>query len=169
MPVSTALRTATRTAAPTDAPSTRAWLAGLAGLALLALASLPAGAQNMIESGEFVVHYNALPTTQLPPEVARAYNITRSPNRALLNISVQRRAGDGTPEAITAEVQAAATNLTGQRRDLAVREVRDQGAIYYLSETRVTHLETLTFNVVVQPAGASAPITLQFQQQFFTE
>ena len=152
MPVSTALPVALRRAA-----------------FLLALAIAPVHAQHMVESGEFVVHYNALPTTQLPPEVARSYSITRSPNRALLNISVQRRAADGTPASATAQVQASATNLTGQRRELAVREVRDQGAIYYLSETRVSNLETLIFDVVVQPEGAAAPITLRFQQQFFTE
>lgn len=148
----------------------RASIRTACGVALAAVAALlPVQAQNMVESGEYVVHYNALPTTQLSPEVARSYSITRSPNRALLNVSVQRKLAGDTNPAVTASVQAAATNLTGQRRNLAVREVREGDAIYYLSETGISHRETLVFDVVVLPEGASAPITLRFQQQFFTE
>lgn len=149
--------------------------AALMATALLALAPLPATAQdamdspNTVESGDYVVHFNALPTTQVPPEAAKAYRITRSPNRGLLNIAVQRRGAAGATQAVTAEVQASATNLTGQRRDLSVREVRDGGAIYYLAETGVSNRETLTFEVTVLPAEASQPITLRFQQQFFTD
>jgi hypothetical protein len=148
--------------------------AALVATALLALAPPHATAQdamdspNMVESGDYVVHFNALPTTQIPPEAAQAYRITRSPNRGLLNIAVQRKS-TGTNQAVTAEVQASATNLTGQRRDLSVREVRDGGAIYYLAETGVSNRETLIFEVTVLPSGATQPITLRFQQQFFTE
>ena len=50
----------------------------LCGLAL----ALPAAAENSVRSGDLVVHYNAVPTTSLTPEVARQYAITRSANRA---------------------------------------------------------------------------------------
>jgi|SRR5690606_11419683 len=147
----------------------------LMATALLALAPIHAataqdamGSPNMVESGGYVVHFNAVPTTQIPPEAARSYRITRSPNRALLNIAVQKK-GEAANQAVAAEVQASATNLTGQRRDLSVREVRDGGSIYYLAETGISHLETLNFEVAVLPAEASQPITLRFQQQFFTD
>src|SRR5690606_12271439 len=97
----------------------------LMATALLALAPIHAataqdamGSPNMVESGGYVVHFNALPTTQIPPEAARSYRITRSPNRALLNIAVQKKAEAGANQAVAAEVQASATNLTGQRRNL---------------------------------------------------
>lgn len=147
-------------------------------MALVLLALLPAsrlGAQgamdspNLVESGDYVVHFNALPTTRIPPESARNYRITRSPNRALLNISVQRKGEAGSTPAVTAAVEASATNLTGQRRELAVREVRDGDAIYYLAETGVSNRETLTFDATVLPEGSTVPIVLRFQQQFFTE
>ncbi|MCJ7592014.1 MAG: DUF4426 domain-containing protein, partial [Woeseiaceae bacterium] len=38
--------------------------------------------------GNYVVHFSAQSTDQLPPTVAREYNIVRSKNRAMLNISV---------------------------------------------------------------------------------
>lgn len=148
----------------------------LMATALLALLAAPAAtaqqgmdSPNMVESGEFIVHYNALPSTHIPPEAARNYRITRSPNRGLLNVSVQRKGTEGVNQAVAAEVQASATNLTGQRRELSVREVRDGGWIYYLAETSVSNQETLTFEVSVLPADATTPITLRFQQQFFTE
>ena len=51
----------------------------------------PAGATNKV-IGEHVVHFSALGTDQLPPEIARAYNIVRSKNRAMLNVSVLQAA-----------------------------------------------------------------------------
>ena len=47
----------------------------------------PAGATST-DIGDHVVHFSAQSTDQLPPEVARAYNIVRSKNRAMLNVSV---------------------------------------------------------------------------------
>jgi hypothetical protein len=136
---------------------------------LLALTILPlaGSAQNTLERGDVVVHYNALPSTTLSPDVARQYRITRSSNRALLNVSVLRKQADGSQTAIPARIDAAATNLNGQRQDLALREVREGEAIYYLAEPRVTDQETLNFELNVLPEGESSAIQVRFQQQFF--
>ena len=40
--------------------------------------------------GDLHVYYNALPSTELTPEVARQYGITRSANRALVNVALRR-------------------------------------------------------------------------------
>ena len=56
----------------------------------------PAGATNA-DIGNHIVHFSAQSTDQLPPEVARAYNIVRSKNRAMLNVSVLREE-DGAPD-----------------------------------------------------------------------
>ena len=63
----------------------KTWIAA----ALLFTLSLAAGA-NSTQVGDLHVYYNALPSTELTPEVARQYGITRSANRALLNVSVRR-------------------------------------------------------------------------------
>ena len=47
----------------------------------------PAGASS-VDIGDHIVHYSAQSTDQLPPEVARTYNIVRSNNRAMLNVSI---------------------------------------------------------------------------------
>ena len=41
--------------------------------------------------GNHVVHFSAQTTDHLPPAVAREYNIVRSKNRAMLNVSVIRK------------------------------------------------------------------------------
>lgn len=141
---------------------------------LLLLTGLPlAGtlaAQQSQDFGTYVVHYNALNTNLVPPEVAKAYGITRSPNRALLNVTVLQKVMDtpGTP--VDASVTAAATNLTGQRREIVLREIREgAGAIYYIGEFPVHNLETYRFEIRVGVEGEPEPLAVRFTQQFYTE
>lgn len=136
-------------------------------LALCGVLALPALAQNSVRSGDLVLHYNALPTTTLTPDVARQYGITRSANRALVNVSV-RRGTQGADEAVPAKVSIAVTNLNGQRSDLRVREVREGEAIYYLAEARIQGHETLNFDVEAAVEGA-APVKASFRQEFFPQ
>jgi hypothetical protein len=131
------------------------------------LFALPVLAENSVRSGELVVHYNAVPTTSLTADVARQYGITRSANRALVNISI-RRGSPGADQAVPAKVSVAATNLNGQRSDLRVREVREGEAIYYLAEARIQGQETLNFEIEVSTAGAT-PIKASFRQEFFPQ
>ena len=145
-------------------------LSALIAAATLLLAVAPvSAAENMLESGDFVIHYNALPTTLLSAEVARGYGITRSANRALLNVSVQRRGDDGSSAATNAVVKAAATNPNGQRQDLRPRRVQEGEAIYYLAEARISPQDTLLFELEITPDGTPQPVRLQFQQEFFPE
>lgn len=141
----------------------------LPALLLLGLTiATPASAQhnNMIQSGNLTVHYNALVTTDLSPEVAHQYGITRSASRALLNVAV-REGVPGEDKAVPAIVTAAATNLNGQRQELNMREVREGEAVYYLGETRIADKETLTFEITIATKGTESPLRASFQQQFF--
>lgn len=138
-------------------------------LALLAMAlALPAFADNSTRADGFVVHHNAVPSTSLTPDVARQYGITRSANRALVNISV-RQGEPGADRAVQSTVKLVATNLNGQRQDLRAREVREGDAVYYLAEARITGNDTLNFELEVTPEGAAAPIKASFRQEFFAQ
>lgn len=132
------------------------------------LLALPVLADNATRAGGVVVHHNAVPTTSLTPDVARQYGITRSANRALVNISV-RQGEPGADRAVQAQVKLVATNLNGQRQDLRAREVREGDAVYYLAEARITGNDTLVFELEVTPEGASAPIKASFRQEFFAQ
>ena len=125
----------------------------------------PAGATN-VNIGDHVVHFSALATDQLPPDVAKAYNIVRSPERAMLNVSVLQAADN---KAVTAEVTVNVVNLTGQLKNVAMRQINEGDAIYYIGETRVANRETLVFDISVKPDGVNVPSQVRFQRQFFTD
>jgi len=125
----------------------------------------PAGASN-VDIGDHIVHFSALATDQLPPEVAKAYSIVRSPERAMLNVSVLQEADN---KAVTAEVTVNVVNLTGQLKNVAMRQINEGDAIYYIGETRVANRETLVFDISIRPEGVSIASEVRFQRQFFTD
>lgn len=138
----------------------------MALLLLAAATAFPAVAQQSQEFGAYEVHYNTLNSNMLSPEIASVYGIQRAGTQAMLNITVLEQENR---EPIEARVTATATNLTGQRREIELRQINDQGAIYYIGQFRIHNEETLNFNVKVQPEDHDgAPFELQFQQQFFT-
>ena len=128
----------------------------------------PAG-ETSHDIGDHTVHFSAQTTDQLPPEVARTYNIVRSKNRAMLNVSVIRDA-DGVP--VTADVSVKTVNLTGQLKNISMREVKEPGdivAIYYIGDTTVANRETLVFDIDVKPDGVEEVSRVRFKREFYTD
>jgi hypothetical protein len=116
--------------------------------------------------GNYVVHFTAIKTSDLSPEVARTYNIVRSPNRAMLNVSIVKKV-EGTPgQSVVAEVSADAVNLNGQFKNLTLREIREGEAIYYIGDVAVADDETLVFSVGAKPEGEASAYAVKFTQQF---
>jgi hypothetical protein len=125
----------------------------------------PAGATSA-DIGSHVIHFSAQSTDQLPPEIARAYNILRSKNRAMLNVSVLRKS-DSVP--VTAVVKVKTVNLTGQLKNVTMRQIDEQEAIYYIGETAVANRETLVFDISVLPDGEEQASDVRFKRQFYTD
>jgi len=125
----------------------------------------PAGATSA-SIGDHVVHFSAQSTDQLPPEVARAYNIVRSKNRAMLNVSVLRSSDNA---AVAADVTVKTVNLTGQLKTITMRQISEQEAIYYIGEVAIANRETLIFDISVTPEGADKAADVRFKRQFFTD
>lgn len=137
---------------------------------LMMLLSTALHAQQAEEFGPYRVHYNAINTNLLNPEVARAYSIQRSGNRAMLSIAVIRHDGESdTNSAVHADVTASAINLTGQRRHIELDTIEDQEAIYYIGTFRIHDEETLDFTVQVRPEDEPETHEFGFRQQFFTD
>jgi hypothetical protein len=128
-------------------------------------AAQPAEATNA-DIGDYVVHFSAQSTDQLPTEIAQAYGIVRSKNRAMLNVTVLREA-DNRPVAATIAVKA--VNLTGQLKDITMRQINEQDAIYYIGEVAVANRETLIFDISVTPEGTSRAADVRFKRQFYTD
>ena len=133
---------------------------------LAAWITLPVAAQQAMEFDDYTIHYNALSSSLITPEVAKAYGIRRSDSRALINISVLKQGSN----ASKAHVTATGRNLTGQTRNVEMREISEgDGAIYYIGELSVRNMETFDFTVLVTPDGKDKPYTVKFRQQFYTE
>ena len=144
-------------------------LLGTAAFCLSCLITGPVLAERSDSFGDYQIHYNALTTDLIEPSVARAYNIIRSKNRALVNVAVLRRVM-GTPlQPVRATVTVEAVNLNAQLRTIDIRELNDGGAIYYIGEIPVGHNETLNFKLEVTPEGESTTHTTNFKQEFYTE
>jgi uncharacterized protein YwbE len=119
--------------------------------------------------GDYVVHFNAISTDQLTPEVASAYDIVRSRNRALLNVSILRKVDGTTGQSVPGTVHALVANDTGQVKDSKIREIREGEAVYYVADFSVSDAETLVFTVDVTPANESRSFSLRFTRTFYSE
>ena len=137
---------------------------------LTVMLSATASAQQAQHFEDYSIHYNALNSSLISPEVAKVYGIRRSDSRALINISVLKNAENQLPMAVKAKVTASGRNLTGQTRKIEMREINEaDDAIYYIGELSVSNMETFAFTVLVTPEGQNKPFNVKFRQQFYTE
>lgn len=159
--------------------ATRILGAALAGCALLAggcdytpehqVPTAQPSEETFRDFGNYEVHYNAVRTDALTPEVARLYHIQRSTNRVMLNVTVLHKEADRAPrKPIEAEVKVDAYNLNGQLKNIELRRVSEGEAIYYIGEVSIGGTEILVFDIAVTPAGSQAPLTVKFKREFFS-
>jgi len=144
------------------------WACGGPGDSATVPEAQPAGATSA-DIGNHVVHFSAQSTDQLPPAVAREYNIVRSKNRAMLNVSVLRKP-DNLP--VTADVSVNTVNLTGQLKNVTMRKIEEPGdnvAIYYIGDTTVANREVLVFDISIKPDGEESASRVRFQRQFYSD
>jgi hypothetical protein len=137
-------------------------------LAALCLCSVAAVAHAEISQkfGDLEVHYNALTTDELQPDVARTYKIERSKTRGLVTLSVLKKNKLGALTPVPAKLAIYVTNLTQQLANVDMREVKEGTAIYYLGEFRVAPPDTLKFTATIEVAGEPKH-EMTFDQQFF--
>jgi len=137
---------------------------------IAALSSFAANAQQAQQFEDYTIHYNALNSSLIPPEVAKANGIRRSDSRALITVSVLKKIEDQPPMAVKATLTTSGRNLTGQTREVEMREVNEgTEAIYYIGEMSVSNMETFDFTLMVTPEGQNKPFKVKFRQQFYTE
>lgn len=127
------------------------------------------GTESSRDFGDYVVHFNAILTEQLAPEIAREYGIVRSRNRMMLNVSILKKVEDATGTPVSGAVSASTINLTGQFLNMAMREIREGTAIYYIGEQTITDGETLIFTIDVTPLNEASRFTVRLKKQFFVD
>lgn len=119
-----------------------------------------------VDIGDHIVHFSAQSTDHLSPEIARAYGIVRSKNRAMLNVSVLKK---GSTTGVSADVTVRTVNLAGQLKNITMRKIQEQDAIYYIGETGIANHETLIFDLSITPEGATEPAEVRFTREFYTD
>ncbi len=142
-----------------------------AAIGLLFAAFLPTvQADTPVTVGDYTVHFSAFTTDTLQPNMAKAYNITRSKNRGMFTLSIMKKGNDVSPmgKAVKAKIEAKASNLTGQMRAFDVREIDEGNAVYYISVFHVTQGETLDFDIKITPLDGGKPFHVKFRQAFYT-
>lgn len=128
------------------------------------------GTESVRDFGDYVIHFNAIGTDKLTADIARKYDIVRSKNRAILNVSILKKTEGtmGTP--VTGSVSASAVNLTGQLKNITLREIKEGGtAVYYIGEIGITDGETLIFTVDATPINEASRFTVRFKKSFFVD
>lgn len=125
-----------------------------------------AWAEQFVQDGDIVAHYNAMTAADLTPEIASALNVPRSRKRALVVIHAQQLAGD-LRQSRKAMVTGQARNLVGQVRRLEFRVVRDADVDYAIATLPVANLETLSFDLDIRVEGHPRPLAASFRRQFY--
>lgn len=119
--------------------------------------------------GTHELHYNAVRTDTLSAEVARAYDIRRSPSRVMLNVALLARLPDGRTEPVDANVTATARNLNGQLKDLQMRRIEDGTSVYFVGEVGIGGDEILVFDIAATPHGGGERYTAQLRREFHAD
>lgn len=149
-------------------------LAGCGGNAPTPVASAPAAQEEAImRVGDVTIRATALQTSTLPAEVATRYGIARDDRTIMLLVGV-RQGSDAQEIALPATVTATATNLSGQRQQIVMRELRSddasagpgQALLDYIGTVETSLPDTLRFDVdIVREGGVRS--TMQFSREFY--
>ena len=137
----------------------------------LCLFAVNSQAEQVSRFDNFEVHYNVFNSSFLSEDVAKAYQLVRSPNKHLLNISVRRLNGTQ-PDAGSVEQAAKVSGTLNdlmRKFPLEFREIREQGAIYYLAEIPLDFVQISIFDITVQPDGSAQSHSFQFKRTLYPD
>lgn len=134
-------------------------------ISTLLLVSFNTSAEQFKQFSNLEVHYIAIPSTFIQPNIAKQYAIQRSKNNGLLNISILDNKQKN--QSVEATLSGTGKNLIGQTHQLIFTKVKEGDAIYYLAEYPFTNEEIVNFDINIKTEKKSN--TLKFQHKFYTE
>ena len=122
--------------------------------------------ENSQRFGDYELTYTLLPSTMLTAEVARIYQIKRSPYEVLLNVSVTPVASWG---GVAVSLSGTISNLLQQQKTLDFKTITEDGVTYYLAPIRVSNEEIMHFNLSVVMPNESEARTIQFTRTLYAD
>ena len=126
--------------------------------------SLQVNAEQKQVLGSWDVHYIALNSTFLTPQVAKQYSIVRSKFNGLINISVLDR-HDKSAQSVV--LTGEAKNLLGVIKKLTFKQVTEGKAIYYLAVLPFSDREQYRISIDIN--NGIEQKTLKFQHKFYAD
>ena len=142
-------------------------LIALALMLFLLLVPRHGRGQSAQDFGDYVVHYSAISTQQLPADAATQYGIARSGNRGLVNIAVEAKRSDAAM--VRATVSGTVSDLTGHAQPVQFHETNENGAFDYLGEFPLNGSGSYLFTVNVTPPGAAHAYVLRFNRDYVVD
>ncbi|ART80132.1 DUF4426 domain-containing protein [Oceanisphaera avium] len=130
-------------------------------LSLLLIPALGHAAEKKV--GDWTIHYNALPSTFLTPEVAKANRIERSRYNGLLNIAVL----DSQGKSVQVNMTGQGKTLIGTVRKLEFQTIREGDSIYYIAEYPYRNEDNVLFTIDIKAPKRGAE--LSFRHTFYTD
>ena len=116
-------------------------------------------------TGDVTIRASAVPTAMLSAEIASRYGITRDDHTVMLLVGV-RQGSEAHETALPAQITATATNLSGQRQDVVMRELHSGDLLDYVGTVKIAPPDTLRFELnIVREGGARS--TMQFSREFY--
>lgn len=127
-------------------------------------------AQQYTQVDDYQIHYSAISTDFLSPEVAKAYRIQRSVGLGLVNISVLEEQEDGSTVPVSASLDGSVSEINGSnQKPLSFKTVREDNRIYQLATFRLRHDEPMRFELDVRYDRNAEPETVSFVERFYIE
>lgn len=111
--------------------------------------------------GEYTIHYRALRTSQLPRSMAEAHDLPFGTDAILLTVAVSREG-----QTVPADIEARATNLARQIREIPMRPMRANERVSYAGVLDLDAGATLDFELDIAVEGRDAPIEIAFRERF---
>jgi len=123
-------------------------------------------AEQSQDFGDYTVHYIAVNSNFINPEIAERYGIVRSARNAFLNISVIKNTStNATP--VSAEITGEKANLLAQNSAISFIEINEGDAIYYIGQFEFSNAENVRFNLEVQPENSGPVYSLTWSTQLY--
>lgn len=136
-------------------------------LAIAVSASAPAWSQaHTSKEGPYTLRASTVSSETIPESTAKAHGIERDPRRGILNVLIQRKNG-AIEKTLHGDVHAVARDLTGQKREVPMKEVDANGYVSYMGTYDFVRGEVIDFLIDAKPRSGAHELHLTFRDRMW--
>lgn len=113
-----------------------------------------------------VLRSSAVSSMAISEAAAAAHDIRRASDLGILNVTVLKKASQLT-ETVPAKVNAYATDLSGARRTIEMRETKAAGWVSYTGTFPFAPREVLDFSISAQPEDGGPLLEMSYRERIW--